>query len=373
MLKSSFKPSKTARSDATTGTSNSKKKNHPFYISSLFDVFAQVSIILVYVYCNITALINLKQLESDIQGTWGFRHSHMTIVTREPDADESMEWVIKGSAYGGIEIILEVDGVYFLKGRLIALNQPGEQRFYYEPKNQIFATTSRDLKGDLLNSVSVFGLGVIISRDVEPVSAGKDTIVVVVRHTDYNPEICALSSFDVQYRCPWSPLMEKLQPLLIPNREVQLVSHIIGKDMSKHMWIVEDVDHGEKCRVSFHRVLPATSNVDCSVFRIFDENHLVQGSSKDLNLGLNVDEKPTESPKKRARATPVRNAVKTPNKKPKKANSPRGQNPTTVPEASKDGEGPTATQPSKGKAKAKAIPEVLSEEQSVADEESDED
>lgn len=116
----------------------------------------------------------------------------MTIVTRDPDSLESMEWVIRGSAYGAVEIVLQVDGVYFLKGRLLSLNSPGEQKFYYEPKNQILATASRGLQGDLANAVSVHGLGVILSRELEPVSPGKDNVVVVVRHTDYNPEVCSL-------------------------------------------------------------------------------------------------------------------------------------------------------------------------------------
>ncbi|EGF99757.1 uncharacterized protein MELLADRAFT_68353 [Melampsora larici-populina 98AG31] len=320
MLKSSLP--KTPRSETVKGLTNSKKKNHPFYISSLFDMFAQ--------------------LESDVQGTWGFRHSHMTIVTWEPDAEDSMGWVIRGSAYGGVKTILEVDGVYFFKGRLIALNQPGKQKFYYEPKNQIFATTSRDLKGDISNSVSVFGLGVIISRKIKPVSAGKDTIVVVVRHTDYNPEVIeslhirALSSFDVQYRCPWSPLMEKLQPLLIPNREVQLIGHIVGKDMSKHMWVVE-------------------------------------GSSKDLDVKSCVEQEQPQPPKKRARAPPVRNAVKTPNKKGKKTASPGVQNPVTKPKPLNYKGDAGGVPPNTAKGKGKALLQSVEEEKSVAEDESDED
>lgn len=52
-------------------------------------------------------------------------------------------------------------------------------------------------------------------------------------------QIRGLSSFDVQYRASWSPLMEKLQPLPTINREVLLVGHIIGRDTARHMWIVE--------------------------------------------------------------------------------------------------------------------------------------
>ncbi|KAH9819232.1 hypothetical protein DFH28DRAFT_887159 [Melampsora americana] len=287
MLKSSIASAKVGP-DIAASPNNLKKKNHPFYIASLFDVFAQVS-----------QLASL--LESEVTGTWGFRNSHMTIVTRDPDSQDAMEWVIRGSAYGGLEIVLEVDGVYFLKGRLLALNQPGEQKFYYEPKNQILAVSSKELKGDLANSVSVSGLGIIISRIVENVAPGRENVNVVVRHTDYNPEIRSLSTFDVEYRCLWSPLMEKLQPLLTINREVLLVGHIIGRDLSKHMWIVEVCSYDSENPLFFN-----SSNL----YRIFDSTAAVQGSSQDLKLSDKEEDPSTPTPNKRGRASSPRKSQK---------------------------------------------------------------
>ncbi|KAH9811566.1 hypothetical protein DFH28DRAFT_1084845 [Melampsora americana] len=283
MLKSSIASAKVGP-DVAAPPNNPKKKNHPFYIASLFDVFAQ--------------------LESEVTGTWGFRNSHMTIVTRDPDSQDAMEWVIRGLAYGGLEIVLEVDGVYFLRGRLLALNQPAEQKFYYEPKNQILAVSSKELKGDLANSVSVSGLGIIISRIVENVAPGRENVNVVFRHTDYNPEIRSLSTFDVEYRCLWSPLMEKLQPLLTINREVLLVGHIIGRDLSKHMWIVEllllEGEPEAKCTYTFTKIFAL----------IFDSNAAGQGSSQDLKLSNKEEDPSTPTPNKRGRASSPRKTQK---------------------------------------------------------------
>ncbi|KAH9819217.1 hypothetical protein DFH28DRAFT_1122821 [Melampsora americana] len=303
MLKASKSGEKIDRS--TPVVQNGKKKNHPFYIASLFDVFAQ--------------------LDSEVTGTWGFRNSHMTIVTRDPDSEDNMEWVIQGCAYGGLEIVLDLDGVYFLKGRLIALNQPGEQKFFYEPKNQILATSSKDLKGDLANSVGVWGLGIIISREVVPVSPGRENVIVVVRHTDYNPDIRGLSSFDVEYRCPWSPLMEKLQPLLITNREVLLVGHIVGKDTVKHMWIVEMTGVSVTSGPALKNSAPAQTAGGTIVTpggrsrgkMIFDDSAIAVSNSKNNDDVAETKPNQETSTKKRAPAGTGRGQKRVPAKKAK--------------------------------------------------------
>ncbi|EGG08362.1 uncharacterized protein MELLADRAFT_105111 [Melampsora larici-populina 98AG31] len=195
-----------------------KRKNHPFIIASLFDVFENVG--------------------PEVSGMYGLCHSHTTVVTRN-ESGESVEWVIKCVVYGGTDIILDIDGVYFLKGRLLALNEKDTQKFYYEPDYQLLANTSENLPCNLANGVSVTGLGVIFSRTVDSIEPGKENIFLVVRHSDYNPEIHAQSEFKVEYRAMWSKLMEKLQPLLTEGREVMLTGHIVGRNEETHMWIVQ--------------------------------------------------------------------------------------------------------------------------------------
>ncbi|KAH9808489.1 hypothetical protein DFH28DRAFT_1099615 [Melampsora americana] len=195
-----------------------KKRNHPFIISSLFDI--------------------LENVGPEPANLYGLRHSHTTIVTRDENG-ESVEWVVKCVAYGGTDIVLDVDGVYYLKGRLLALNQKDTQKFFYEPDYQLLANTSETLPCNLSNGVSVTGLGIIDSRTVEPVETGKVNVFLIVRHSDYNPEIQAQSVFEVEYRSMWSKLMEKLQPLMVVGREVMLTGHIVGRNEIKNRWIVQ--------------------------------------------------------------------------------------------------------------------------------------
>ncbi|KAH9817596.1 hypothetical protein DFH28DRAFT_1124248 [Melampsora americana] len=208
-------PGRAFKGSSTLGP---KKRNHPFIISSLYDVFENVG--------------------PEVPGMYGLRHAHTTIVTRN-EAGESVEWVIRCVAYGGTDIILDVDGVYYLKGRLLALNTKDIQKFYYEPDYQLLANTSENLVCNLANAVSVTGLGIITTRTAEVIEPGKENVHLIVKHSDYNPETQSQDSFDVEYRAMWSKLMEKLQPLMTVGREVMLTGHIVGRNEARQMWIVQ--------------------------------------------------------------------------------------------------------------------------------------
>ncbi|EGG10198.1 uncharacterized protein MELLADRAFT_103652 [Melampsora larici-populina 98AG31] len=132
----------------------------------------------------------------EVPGMYGLCHSHTTIVMRNK-AEESVEWVVKCVAYGGTDIILDVDGVYYLKGRVVALNNKDIQKFYHEPDFQLLANTSATLN---------------VGTQV---------------------------TFEVKYWVMWSKLMEKLQPLMTVGREVMLTQHIVGRNEERQMWIMQ--------------------------------------------------------------------------------------------------------------------------------------
>ncbi|KAH9815098.1 hypothetical protein DFH28DRAFT_1126459 [Melampsora americana] len=183
-------------------------------------------------------IIRNETVGPEVPGMYGLRNLHTTIVTRN-EAGKSVEWVIKCVAYGGTNIILDVDGVYYLKGRLLALNTKDIQKFYYKPDYQLLANTSENLVCNLANAVSVTRLGIIATRTSEVLEPGKENIHLIVKHSDYNPDTQLQHSFDVEYRALWSKLMEKLQPLMTVGREVMLTGHIVGRNEAQHMWIVQ--------------------------------------------------------------------------------------------------------------------------------------
>ncbi|KAH9823221.1 hypothetical protein DFH28DRAFT_880275 [Melampsora americana] len=198
-----------------------RKKNHPFIASDLFDI--------------------ISKIETEVNGQYGFRECMTTIATVNLDTDELLECAIKGSAYGGIDTVLDSGSIYCLKGRLLALNKKQVQIFYYEPDTTIHVSTSDSFKSNLTNKASVTGLGLIISRDVEKITPEKENVTIIMRHSDFNPSpsVRDQETFEVEYRCNWSPLMVKLQPLLIPNREALLSGRIIGFSPSRNIWSVE--------------------------------------------------------------------------------------------------------------------------------------
>ncbi|KAH9813467.1 hypothetical protein DFH28DRAFT_896736, partial [Melampsora americana] len=170
-------------------------------------------------------------------GNYGPRETMTTIPTMNVDTGEVLECAIKASGYGGPDDVLAEGNIYSLKGRLVALNEKKLQGFYYENETSIHVSRSDNFRSNLTNKIAVSGLGLIISREVEKVTAEKDNITIVVRHNDYNPAPTVSNSF--AFVCNWSPLMVKLQPLLIPNREALITGRIIGFSVSRNMWSVE--------------------------------------------------------------------------------------------------------------------------------------
>ncbi|KAH9813420.1 hypothetical protein DFH28DRAFT_874672, partial [Melampsora americana] len=201
------------------GSNQPKKRNHPFIISGIFDV--------------------LVKLEAVDNNQFGTRVYQTAISTLNDDSPEIVEWVINANGYVGPETQLKAGHSYYLKGRLLAFNTKETQTFYFEADRRVLVNTSDALPGGLANTISVTGAGLIISRSVETVSPGKDNVTIVVKHSDYNPNTRLQETFEVQYRCFWSKLMEKLQVLLVPSREVVLTGHISGWIPSTHTWIVD--------------------------------------------------------------------------------------------------------------------------------------
>ncbi|KAH9823007.1 hypothetical protein DFH28DRAFT_1118358 [Melampsora americana] len=201
--------------------SSVRKRNHPFITSGLFDIISKV--------------------ESDLPGNYGPREAMTTIPTINVDTGEILECAIKASGYGGPDDVLTEGNIYSLKGRLLALNEKKLQGFFYENESALHVSVSESFRSNLTNKVAVSGLGLIVSREVERVTADKENVTIIVRHNDYNPAPSSRENeaFDVEYKCNWSPLMVKLQPLLVPNREALLTGRIIGFSVARNMWSVE--------------------------------------------------------------------------------------------------------------------------------------
>ncbi|KAH9815975.1 hypothetical protein DFH28DRAFT_892365 [Melampsora americana] len=198
-----------------------RKRNHPFITSGLFDI--------------------MSRIDSDLPGNYGPREAMTTIPTINIDTGEVFEFAIKASGYGGPDDALTQGNIYSLKGRLLGLNEKKIQVLYYENETALHVSASESFRSNLTNKVAVSGLGLIVSREVEKVTPEKDNVTIIVRHNDYNPSPSSRENepFDVEYRCNWSPLMVKLQPLLVPNREALITGRIVGFSVSRNMWSVE--------------------------------------------------------------------------------------------------------------------------------------
>ncbi|KAH9813259.1 hypothetical protein DFH28DRAFT_897146 [Melampsora americana] len=201
------------------GSNQPKRRNHPFILSGIFDI--------------------LVKLEADSINQYGTRTYQTAISTLSEESSDIVEWVINAIGYVGPETQLEAANSYYLKGRLLAFNTQATQNFYFESDHHVLVNTSDARPCGLANTISVTGVGLIVSRSVETISPGKDNVTIVVKHSDYNPATRTQESFEVRYRCNWSKLMEKLQVLLVPAREVVITGHVTGWIPSIHTWIVD--------------------------------------------------------------------------------------------------------------------------------------
>ncbi|KAH9808557.1 hypothetical protein DFH28DRAFT_1087535 [Melampsora americana] len=222
-----------------------RKRNHPLITSGLFDI--------------------LSKVESEVAGQYAQRQAMTTIGTINIDTGEVLETAIKASGYGGPDVVLNEANVYNLKGRLLALNKDKIQVFYYEADTVTHVSESSAFRSDLTGKVSVTGLGLIVSREVEKITSEKENVTIIVRHNDFNPDIKVKDheTFDVEYKCNWSPLMVKLQPLLVPNREALITGRITGFSPLRNMWSIEisgiNITSGHETATSATLPLPGST------------------------------------------------------------------------------------------------------------------
>lgn len=128
-------------------------------------------------------------MDQETLNTYATREAQTTIVTSGFDNNSVVEYAILASTYGPAEAMLRLDGVYYLSGRLIALNKPGIQSYYYNSEHRVISTTSNALEGDLTNNTTVIGLGIILSRESIPDGENKFIVTSTVLHSDYNPAV----------------------------------------------------------------------------------------------------------------------------------------------------------------------------------------
>lgn len=180
-------------------------------------------------------------LATDSTATYPLRHAHSSIVCKGLNGDNPLEYQVKLSAYANEASLLQADGVYVLKSKMIAPNlEDVIPSLYYEADHATLVNTSKEMKGPLADNTAVVGLGLITNRfTIQEDAYDKPTVVAVAQHSDYDNATREMVTFDVAYYIRPVRNLLAMQTLFQVDREAMITGYIIDFDADKNRFIVE--------------------------------------------------------------------------------------------------------------------------------------
>lgn len=206
---------------ATGSSSTTKPKAQTLHVSGPMDVF--------------------EVLPTDSTATYPLRHAHGSIVCKGLNGNNPLEYQVKLSAYANEASLLEADGVYILKSKMIAPNvEDSVPSLYYEADRATLVNTSKEMKGPLADNTAVTGLGLITDRfTIQEDSYEKATVVAIAQHCDYDNATRDMVTFDVAYYIRPVRNLLAMQTLFQVDREAMISGYIIDYDADKNRFIVD--------------------------------------------------------------------------------------------------------------------------------------
>lgn len=160
--------------------------SHPFHLSGPFAIF--------------------EQLESNTApgANYGMFHYESSISYSNLEDQTAEEIGIRASTYASIKQALLPGQSYFLMGRLIAVNKPATQIFYFTSNCMIPMGITPDNSNPHPNSIMCYGLGIVKSLkenncETSSGNAYKE-LMVVVTHSNWDNNAQAVLKFQVTYK-----------------------------------------------------------------------------------------------------------------------------------------------------------------------------
>ncbi|KAH9806989.1 hypothetical protein DFH28DRAFT_1090363 [Melampsora americana] len=182
------------------------------------------------------------QALSQMNGNKGFISHHASIATSGMNGGAPFENPIQITSYGLQAETLLPKHVYSMNCKLIGTNDNTDDQLHFEKVNRI-NLGSIDKYGDffvgeLVDKISVTALGYVVARNLitDPAYKGKTTVVVTLKHTDYDPIAKAPVTWHTKHYIPPVRNMEKAQNLCQLGREVLLTGQIKDYDTTLFMW-----------------------------------------------------------------------------------------------------------------------------------------
>lgn len=206
---------------AGTSSSANKPKARTLNVSGPMDVF--------------------EVLATDSTATYPLRHAHGSIVCSGINGNNPLEYQVKLSAYANEASLLQADGVYVLKSKMIAPNiDDAIPSLYYEAEHAMLVNTSKEMKSPLADNTAVTGLGLITERyTIQETAYDKATVVAVAQHCDYDNAKKEMVTFEVAYYVRPVRNLLAIQTLFQVDREAMMSGYIVDYDADKNCFIVD--------------------------------------------------------------------------------------------------------------------------------------
>ncbi|EGG00570.1 uncharacterized protein MELLADRAFT_93190 [Melampsora larici-populina 98AG31] len=180
-------------------------------------------------------------LSTTSNSTYPLRDAHASIVCKGLNGTNAYEYQVKLSAYPNESSLLQTDGVYIMKSRMIAPNkEESVPSLYYEADHAMLVTTSKDVKGSLADNTAVSGLGLIVDRyTIQEDSYDKPTVVAIAEHCDYDNAAKEMVSFKVAYYVRPVRNLLSIQTLFQVDREAVITAYIVDYDAENNCFICD--------------------------------------------------------------------------------------------------------------------------------------
>ncbi|PLW25536.1 hypothetical protein PCANC_25625 [Puccinia coronata f. sp. avenae] len=146
---------------------------------------------------------------------------------------------MKLSGYGSVGTSLHADKICLLSGQLVVAQQRTTGTLYYDTELNMTIANSNSFSTSLANKVACWGFGNVVSRnEINEVGSTSMTLLVTLKHTDYDNLTRRSAEFEVRYQILGNKNLAKAFGLFQIGREMIISGYILGFDSKARVWIV---------------------------------------------------------------------------------------------------------------------------------------
>ncbi|KAI7942552.1 hypothetical protein MJO28_012579 [Puccinia striiformis f. sp. tritici] len=196
--------------------------NHPAIVSGLFEPISD------------------SVLPSTLGNQYGLVNTPSFISCSGLKANKLENFQIHLQTNTALTNVLQPDTVYYLSGRLIALNNGATPILTYNHNTLANLIQPVPNTFDFTNWATVTGLGIVTHRQ-EVTSDDLDvgtSLEVVVTHQDWDSEERCHQKFNVKYVIPGTKYFIKTHAIYQIGREVHIVGRLVDFEMDTHLAVV---------------------------------------------------------------------------------------------------------------------------------------